>query len=134
MIRGDPADLTLYEWWRTQAGPWRTEASPGKDGEPPETIEGVFQAPGRSLAFENGRFHESEFSDAYGDAAVLYGKPSTVLLLHETPAPTFEGICPRYEVYRWQLQGDHLILRLTEGGCREYSSAEITNTEWTRVD
>lgn len=134
VIRGDPADLTLYEWWRTQAGPWRTEASPGKDGEPPETIEGVFQAPGRSLAFENGRFHESEFSDAYGDAAVLYGKPSTVLLLHETPAPTFEGICPRYEVYRWQLQGDHLILRLTEGGCREYSSAEITNTEWTRVD
>ena len=118
------------------ADPGRTLADggvSGKDGEPPETIEGVFQAPGRSLAFENGRFHESEFSDAYGDAAVLYGKPSTVLMLHETPAPTF-GDRPRYEVYRWQLQGDHLILRLTEGGCREYSSAEITNTEWTRVD
>ena len=84
--------------------------------------------------FENGRYHESEFGDDYGDSALLYGKPSTVLMLHDSPAPTFEGICPRYEMYRWQLQGDHLTLRLIEGGCREYSSAEITNTGWTRVD
>lgn len=133
-VREDPADLTLYEWWRTRSGPWRTDASPEKDGEPPETIEGVFQASGRTLVFENGRYHESEFGDAYGDSALLYGKPSTVLMLHETPAPTFGGmICPTYEIYRWRLQGDHLSLRLVEGGCREYSSVEITKAEWTRV-
>ena len=55
-------------------------------------------------------------------------------MLHETPAPTFGGmICPTYEIYRWRLQGDHLSLRLVEGGCREYSSVEITKAEWTRV-
>ena len=133
-VREDPADLTLYEWWRTQGGPWRTEASPSKDGEPPETIEGVFEASGRTLVFENDRYHESEFGDDYGDSTLLYGKPSTVLMLHDSPAPTFQGICPRYEMYRWQLDGDHLSLRLLEGGCREYSSAEITNAEWTKVD
>jgi class 3 adenylate cyclase len=133
-IRGDVADLTLYEWWRTDTGPWRTEASPPKDGEPPETIEGLFEAPGRTLTFLNDRYWESQFSSAYGDSAVLYGKPSTLLLLHETPAPTFGGIvCPTYEVYRWRLRGDRLTLRIVEGSCREYASHDISATEWTRV-
>jgi hypothetical protein len=25
-VWSDPADLTLYEWWRTETGPWRTGA------------------------------------------------------------------------------------------------------------
>jgi hypothetical protein len=135
-LRRDPADLTLYEWWRTETGPWTAGASPPKDGASPDTIEGIFETPGspRTLTFSSGRYQESEFA-VYGDAALLYGKPSTVLMLHETPAPTFDGgVCPRYEVYRWRLRGDRLSLRLETGGCREYASRDITGARWTRVE
>jgi class 3 adenylate cyclase len=135
-LRGDAADLTLYEWWRTETGPWETAASPPKDGEPPAIIEGVFRAAesGHTLTFQNGRYEESAFGGVYGDAAVLYGKPSTVLMLHEAAPTTFGGVvCPRYEVYRWRLRGDRLSLRLLTGGCREYASEDIAKSTWTRV-
>jgi class 3 adenylate cyclase len=137
-VRSDPADLTLYEWWRTETGPWRSSASPAKDGEPPEILQGVFEASGEkwTLTFEaSGRYEESEFGPSYGDAVVFFAKPSTVLMYHRLPPPTFGGeLCPNYEEYHWRLRGDRLSLDLVSGGCREYSSVEITNAEWTRVD
>ena len=134
-VRSDPADLTLYEWWRTETGPWRTGASPAKDGEPPDAVEGVFGTPGSSLTltFAGGRYHESAFQ-VYGDSHVLYGKPSLIVLLHETPPPSGRRICPQYEVYRYHLRGDLLTLRLQEGGCREYSSKDISGKHWMRLE
>ena len=134
-IRRDAADLTLFEWWRTEAGPWVTGARPPKDGDPASEIEGTFEAPGTSLTltFFNGRYHESFFED-YGDSLVLYGKPSLILLFHESPPTTFGGtICPTYEVYRYQIEGPRLRLRLLEGSCREYSSHDIDGKRWTRT-
>jgi class 3 adenylate cyclase len=137
-VRGDAADLTLYAWWKTEAGPWdRSSAQPPKDGERPDTIQGVFETVDhvRTLTFEDERYEESEFGPLYGGAEVYYAKPSTVLLYHRLPPATFGGVhCPNYEEYRWRLRGDRLSLDLVSGGCREYSSVEIAETGWTMVD
>ena len=134
-IRGDAADLTLYEWWRNEAGPWDSSAHLQKDGGPPDLLEGVFEAVGHpwTLTFEDGRYEESQFGPDYGDAEVLFAKPSTVLLYHRLAPQTFGGHCPNYEEYRWRLRGDRLSLDLVSGGCREYSSDDNANAEWTRV-
>jgi hypothetical protein len=56
-VRGDAADLTLYEWWRAETGPWATSANPAKDGDQPLLIDGVFRSPaGSTLTFEDGRY------------------------------------------------------------------------------
>jgi len=136
-VRGDAADLTLYAWWKTEAGPWdASSADPPKDGEPPKVIQGEFEAVGEawSLTFEDGRYEESKFGPEYGDAELLFAKPSTVLLYHRLAPQTFGGVlCPNYEEYRWRLRGDRLSLDLVSGGCREYFSVDIANTEWIRV-
>jgi hypothetical protein len=135
-IRRDPADLTLYGWWRTDAGPWGSAAAPAKDGTSPAPIEGRFEATHRShtLEFRGGRYWESDYSELYGDAAVLYGKPSLLVLLHESPPTTFGGVvCPRYEVYRYRLSGDRLVLHLVTGSCREYASHDIDGAGYRRV-
>ncbi len=134
-VRGDAADLTLYEWWRNEAGPWGSSAHLQKDGEPPDLLEGVFEAVGHpwTLTFEDGRYEESQFGPDYGDAEVFFAKPSTVLLYHRLAPQTFGGHCPNYEEYRWRLRGERLDLVLVSGGCREYSSDDNANAEWTRV-
>jgi len=137
-VRGDAADLTLYTWWQSETGPWDvSSANPPKDGEPPDMIQGEFEAVGDAwtLTFEDGRFGESRFGPDYGDAELLFAKPSTVLLYHRLAPQTFGGVlCPNYEEYRWRLRGDRLSLDLVSGGCREYFSVDIANTEWIRVD
>lgn len=136
-VRGDAADRTLYTWWQTEARPWEaTSANPPKDGEPPDIIQGVFEAVGHTwtLTFEGERYEESQFGPIYGDAEVFFAKPSTVLVFHRLAPPTFGGaLCPNYEEYRWRLRGDRLSLNLVSGGCREYSSVDIANAEWIRV-
>ena len=130
--RGDAADLTLYEWWRTEAGPWESDAEPEKDGEV-RTIEGVFESEaGWTLTFSDGRYVDSGF--AYpGEAEPFYAKPSTLLIYHRQPPPTFnQMLCPNYEEYRWRLDGTRLDLDIVSGGCREYSSEEISDAVWTR--
>ncbi|HEX6399175.1 MAG TPA: adenylate/guanylate cyclase domain-containing protein [Actinomycetota bacterium] len=138
VVRGDAADLTLFSWWQTEAGPWdATSANPPKDGEPPDIIKGVFEAAGErwTLTFEEGRYQESRFGPHYGDAELLFAKPSTVLLYHRLAPQTFGGaLCPNYEEYRWRLRRDRLSLDLVSGGCREYSSVDIGKAEWIRVD
>ena len=136
-IRRDPADLTLYEWWRVEAGPWSTEASPEKDGAARAPIDGVFRAEdgARTLTFSGGRYLESDFGEIYGDAVPLYGKPSLLLLLHESPPTTFGGeVCPRYEIYRYRFDRDRLVLRLVTGSCREYASRDIDGVTFVRAE
>ena len=65
-----------------------------------------------TLTFEDERYEESEFGPIYGDAEVFYAKPSTLLIYHRLPPPTFGGVlCPNYEEYRWRLRGEHLSPR-----------------------
>ena len=135
--RGDAADLTLYEWWRTEAGPWSSGAQPEKDGAP-VLLDGTFREAGgpRVLTFEDGNYIWSEHGEEnlYGGAQVLFGKPSTLLLFYRLPPPTFGGVlCPNYEVYDWRLAGNELSLDLLSGDCREYGSREIAAAEWHRV-
>jgi class 3 adenylate cyclase len=136
-VRGDAADLTLYTWWRTETGPWEpSSAQPPKGGEPPDVIQGVFEAQGqpRTLTFEDGRYEESVFGPDYGDAELYFAKPSTVLLYHPLPPPTFGNAqCPNYEEYHWRLRGDRLSLDLVSGSCREYASVDIASAQWIRV-
>jgi class 3 adenylate cyclase len=135
-IRGDAADQTLYEWWRREAGPWvSATAHPPKDGDAAPVIEGVFEStPGWTLTFVEGRYVDSAFVYP-GEAEPLYAKPSTLLIYHRQPPPTFGGeLCPNYEEYRWRLDGDRLDLDLRSGGCPEYSSEEIGGAHWRRID
>ena len=97
----------------------------------------MFEAVGKqwTLTFEDGRYEESAFGPVYGDAELFFAKPSTMLLYHRLPPPTFGGVhCPNYEEYRWRLRGGRLSLDLVSGGCREYSSVDIANADWIRVD
>jgi class 3 adenylate cyclase len=129
-VRSDAADLTLYEWWRTEAGPVLGSALPPKDGEP-EVLEGVFHTPdGESLSVSSGEFVPSGFS--HGEPALaLLGKPNLLFAYHRVSTPTFGGVvCPTYEVYRWRKRGRDLALRLVGGGCREYNSEDIAQATW----
>ena len=137
-VRGDTADRTLFDWWRTETGPWEpgSSAHPPKGGEGPAILEGAFETASgqdRTLLFEEGRYLDSWFAYA-GDAEPFFAKPSTVLIYHEQPPPGgTTGHCPNYEEYRWKLRGDRLDLQLVSGGCREYGSREIDEAAWERI-
>jgi class 3 adenylate cyclase len=135
-VRGDAADRTLYDWWRTQAGPWPAgfTARPPRGEEGPAVLHGAFEtaAGDRTLLFDDGRYEDSWF--AYpGEATPFFAKPSTLLIYHDQPPPTGGGNCRNYEEYRWRLRGHRLNLDLVSGGCREYGSVEISRAEWKTI-
>jgi hypothetical protein len=132
-VRGDAADLTLFEWWRTEAGPWTTDARPPKDGRA-DLLEGTFESTDGTITFRDGRYEGTLFGGFTVDAELFHAKPATVLLFHRSPPPTFgQAVCPSYEVYRWRLLGDRLSLRLVTGGCREYASEDVAAASWIRA-
>jgi hypothetical protein len=133
-VRGDAADRTLYDWWRTETGPWDGDARPPKGDAGPDLLRGVFRSTteDRTLLFDEGRYEDSGF--AYqGEAVPFFAKPATVLIFHRQPPPTGAGNCPNYEEYQWRLRGDRLRLDLVSGGCREYGSREIDAAVWKTV-
>ena len=134
VVRGDTADRTLYDWWRTETGPWKpgSSAHPQKGTEGPPVLRGSFEALAgrdRTLLFEDGRYQDSWYVYP-GDAEPFFAKPSTVLIFHEQVPP---GTCLNFEEYRWRLRGDRLKLELISGGCREYGSREINEADWVRL-
>jgi class 3 adenylate cyclase len=134
-VRGDAADVTLYEWWRDEAGPWDSSKHLPKDGEP-RVLEGSFEAAAgpRELRFINGHYSMSEHGVVYVVAELLYAKPSTIVLFHRIATPTFGGVmCPNYESFDWRLRGDALDLTLTSDSCTDYASRDIADAKWTRV-
>jgi class 3 adenylate cyclase len=134
-VRGDAADLTLYEWWRNEAGPWGSSAHLQKDGEA-RLLEGSFRAAAgpRELTFVNGHYSVKEHGVVYVVAELLYAKPSTIVLFHRIATPTFGGaLCPNYESFDWRLRGDALDLTLTSDGCRDYASIDIGEAKWIRT-
>jgi class 3 adenylate cyclase len=134
-IRGDAADLTLYEWWRDEAGPWDSSEHLEKDGEF-RVLEGTFRAASgpQELTFVNGHYSVTEHGTVYVLADLFYAKPSTIVLFHRIATPTFGGaLCPNYESFAWRLRGDALDLTLTSDGCRDYGSIDIGEAKWTRI-
>ena len=141
-VRGDAADLTLYEWWRNESGPVGTVRAAPEGRRAAETPRGCVRASRMTLdvsdrlriARRSGTRRATEVR-----ARPLRGRscssrsPDTLLLCYRLAPQRSGGICPNYEVYRWRLRGERLDLRLLSGGCREYSSAETANAEWTRV-
>ena len=135
-VRGDAADRTLYDWWRTQPGPWPagSTARPPRGQEGPEVLHGAFETKedDRTIIFDDGRYEDSWF--AYpGEAEPFFAKPSTLMIYHDQPPPSGARHCPNYEEYRWRLRGARLTLRLVSGECREYGSIEIDQAEWVRI-
>jgi class 3 adenylate cyclase len=135
-VRGDAADRTLYDWWRTESGPWEagSTAFPPRGDEGPDLLRGSFEtdAGARTIVFEEGRYQDSSFGYP-GDAEPFFAKPSTVLIFHRLPPPGAGGNCPNYEEYRWHRKGDRLDLELVSGGCREYGSREIDAVGWRTI-
>jgi hypothetical protein len=132
--RGDAADLTLYEWWRIEAGPWESEADPEKDGAA-ELLAGTFRNDaGWKLTFDGSRYVLDDLGPYGGENVLLFRKPGELLVFHRIPVHSFGGPCPNYEVYGWRLRGDRLSLEILDGGCREHYSREISDTPWTRID
>jgi len=133
-VRGDAADLTLYEWWRTEAGPWDSSKHLPKDGEV-RLLEGSFRAARgpQELTYENGHYSVTEHGAAYVVAELFYAKPSTIVLFHRIATPTFGGMCPNYESFAWRLRGDALHLTLTSDSCTDYASRNIAEAKWTRI-
>ncbi len=103
-LRGDAADLTLYEWWRTDAGPSTSSALPPKDGAA-ALVEGFFE-----LEIERGERGASGVADptwarswtlklsaengfagmpTYGEGGeLLFGKPNVLIFSFGS---TFQG-------------------------------------------
>jgi hypothetical protein len=134
-VRGDAADLTLYQWWRNEAGPWDSSKHLPKDGEA-RLLEGSFRAARgpRELTFVNGHYSVKEHGAAYVVADLFYAKPSTIVLFHRIATPTFGGVmCPNYESFDWRLRGDTLNLTLTSDSCTDYASRNIAEARWTRI-
>jgi class 3 adenylate cyclase len=134
-VRGDAADLTLYEWWRNEAGPWGSSEHLQKDGEA-RVLEGTFEAARgpAELRFVNGRYSVRADGDVFLVAELFYAKPSSVILFHRIATPTFGGaMCPNYESFEWRLRGDALDLTLTSDSCTDYASRNIADGKWTRI-
>jgi class 3 adenylate cyclase len=122
--------LTLYEWWRNEAVPWGSSAHLQKDGEPPDLIEGVFEAVGHpwTLTFEGGRYEESQFGPDYGEAEVFFAKPSTVLLYHRLAPQTFGGTARTTR----SIDGGCEVNALTSFWCRAAAGSTRATTTRTR--
>jgi hypothetical protein len=134
-VRGDAADLTLYEWWRNEAGPWGSSEHLQKDGEA-QLLEGSFKAAAGpwELTFVNGHYSVKEHGAVFVVADLFYAKPSTIVLFHRIATPTFGGVmCPNYESFDWRLRGNALNLTLTSDSCTDYASRNIAEARWTRI-
>jgi class 3 adenylate cyclase len=134
-VRGDAADLTLYEWWRNEAGPWGSSEHLQKDGEA-QLLEGSFKAAvgPRELTFVNGHYSVKEHGAVLVVADLFYAKPSAIVLFHRIATPTFGGVvCPTYESFDWRMRGDTLNLTLTSDSCTDYASRNIAEAKWTRI-
>jgi hypothetical protein len=153
--RPDGADLTLFEFWRTQAGPLRSGALPPKDGTV-ELLEGTFAGEITEADTELSRdfpadprdvgpweftFGDGAFTQIFPDGSccgpgqLLFAKPDTVLL--RTPAEDLtEGTgeqCDQYHSVRWKLRGDTVIF--TDPGLNECAGdvIRLALKPWRRV-
>jgi hypothetical protein len=148
-VRGDAADLTLYEWWRMEAGPSSNPVLLEKDGEA-KLLEGFFE-----LEIERGDRGVSGVADASWagawtlklspeegfagmptyeqDGELLFGKPNLLIFDYGSPFPGFGATCPAYQSVTWQIRGNHAVFGHPEGHCRERNLDVLTFAPWKRI-
>ena len=150
-VRDDGADLTLYEWWRTEAGPLTSSASPEKDGEA-DLLTGLFEMEitkaetgtdlgsadptwvrswRMTLSLNNGFVGMPTYPDDGG--ILLFGKPKTLIFYREGGLAGFGADCPSYQAVRWTERGDQVVFSHPEGHCREWNLDAVTFKPWTRI-
>lgn len=150
-VRDDRADLTLYEWWRTQAGPVASAAFLEKDGAA-EVLTGEFETtitaagsgagPGTAdpswvQTWTMSLSPKGEFVGmpiyAEDGGILYYGKPRTVIFYREGGLQGFGGRCPSYQAVRWKEHGDQVVFSHPEGHCREWNLDAVTFKPWVRI-
>jgi len=150
-VRDDGADLTLYEWWRTEAGPSSRSAMPEKDGTA-ELLTGFFEMEiteaeagtdlgsadpswvrtwTMKLSLEDGFAGMPTYPDDGGE--LLFAKPRTVIFYREGGLQGFGARCPSYQAVRWTERGDQVVFSHPEGHCREWNLDAVTFKPWTRI-
>jgi class 3 adenylate cyclase len=148
-LRGDAADLTLYEWWRTSAGPSTSSAMPPKDGAA-DLVEGSFE-----LEIERGERGASGVADptwartwtltlsaedgfegmpTYEEGGeLLLGKPNVLIFDYGEPFQGFGTQCPSYQSVSWRERAGRLTFGHPVGHCRERNLDVLTFGPWSRV-
>jgi class 3 adenylate cyclase len=150
-IRDDAADLTLYEWWRTEAGPSESSAPPPKDGEV-ELLDGYFElriTQGDVGPADEGGADPSwveswtlrlsaergfEGMPTYGDGGeLLFGKPDLLIFDFGAPFQGFGAQCPTYQSVTWREHAGTVTFGDPVGHCRERNLDLLTFAPWSRI-
>jgi class 3 adenylate cyclase len=148
-LRDDAADLTLYEWWRTDAGPSRSSAVPPKEGAA-NLVDGFFE-----LKIERGDRGVSGLADpswvrtwtlklsvAEGfegmptyeqGGELLFGKPNVLIFDYGGPYHGFGTQCDSYQSVSWRERAGRLTFGHPVGHCRERNLDVLTFAPWTRI-
>ena len=148
-LRDDAADLTLYEWWRTEAGPSTSSAHPPKDAAA-ELVDGFFE-----LEIERGDRGASGVADpswarswtlklsaedgfegmpTYEEGGeLLFGKPNVLIFSYGSTYQGFGADCPAYQSVTWREQADQITFGHPVGHCRERNLDVLTFAPWTRI-
>jgi class 3 adenylate cyclase len=148
-VRDDAADLTLYEWWRTEAGPSRSSVLLEKDGEA-KLLTGFFE-----LEIQRGEVGTSGTADpswvddwtiklsledgfegmpTYREGGeLLFGKRNVVIFNYGSPSQGFGATCPAYQSATWRVRGKQVVFGDPEGHCRERNLDVLTFAPWTRI-
>ena len=150
-VRDDGADLTLYEWWRTEAGPSSSSALPEKDGAA-DLLTGIFEMEiteaeagtdlgsadpswvrswTMKLSLDDGFLGMPTYPDDGG--VLFFAKPRTLVFYREGGLQGFGARCPSYQAVRWTERGDQVVFSHPEGHCREWNLEAVTFKPWTRI-
>jgi hypothetical protein len=157
-FHGNVADLSLYEWWRTSAGPatspndsfrpkddpaelpsgtFRSVISPSDVG--PSNEGGADQAwVGTWTITVDGETFVEELEGVYEvTSGLLWGKGNRMILVRDYMFPPLGGItrqCRALESVRWRLDGDRLVFSepSPEEECDDFRGVAVFRP-WERV-
>jgi class 3 adenylate cyclase len=158
-FEGNVADLSLYEWWRTSAGPiTSTNGSFRPKDDPADVVSGTFTSvitaddvgPSNEggadrawvgtwiITMDGDAFRERLVGQYEITSGLLWGKPARMILVRDYQFPPLGGItasCRRLESLGWRLVGDQLVFSdpSPEEACDDFRGVAVFRP-WQRVD
>jgi len=158
-FEGNVADLSLYEWWRTSAGPVTSaNGSFRPRDDPADVVSGTFTSvitaddvgPSNeggadrawvgtwTITLDGDTFGESLVGAYEITSGLLWGKPARMILVRDYQFPPLGGItaqCRRSESLGWRLDGDRLVFSdpSPEEACDDFRGVAVFQP-WQRVD